>query len=285
LLDNIGDLSKPVTILIEKVSNAVGVLYQPTHIKRIARAELEAEKIRAIGGREITEIQHRVLDRLIHQEGRKQDNIEEITAQALTMLPDNAEVEGLDEDWIAHFFKQCETVSDKEMQSFWARLLAGEATKPGQFSKRTIVSAASLDKRDAELFSSLCQFNWWFWDGFQPLIYHPDNELFRTRGLTFPAFKHLESIGLISLGDHQAGYSFNVKEKFVKCRYYDVETLVELPNEQNNRLAVGRLMLTVVGLELARICEVPKNDEFYDYVIRLWHNFGYVTSTAVPSEV
>lgn len=124
-LINLGDLSKPATVLIEKVSNAVGVIYEPYHIKRKARAEAEAEKIKALAKIELTELEQRALDRFVHQETRKQANIEQITAQAAASLPSDAQVENLDEDWIAHFFKQCDTVSDKEMQSLWARLLSG----------------------------------------------------------------------------------------------------------------------------------------------------------------
>jgi hypothetical protein len=38
---NLGDLTKPATTLIEKISDAVGVLYQPRQIKRLAKAESE----------------------------------------------------------------------------------------------------------------------------------------------------------------------------------------------------------------------------------------------------
>jgi len=40
-LINLGDLSKPATVLIEKISAAVGALYEPRHIKRVAQAEAE----------------------------------------------------------------------------------------------------------------------------------------------------------------------------------------------------------------------------------------------------
>ena len=33
----------------------------------------------------------------------------------------------MEEDWIANFFDKCRIVSDSEMQSLWARVLAGEA--------------------------------------------------------------------------------------------------------------------------------------------------------------
>ena len=44
---NIGELAKPATVLIEKISSAVGCLYEPTKVKRLARAEAEAALVRA----------------------------------------------------------------------------------------------------------------------------------------------------------------------------------------------------------------------------------------------
>ena len=169
-LINLGDLSKPATVLIEKVCNAVGIVYEPTRIRRKAHAEAEAAKIKTVTEIELRDIEHRAIERLVHQEARKQDNIESITAQAATALPDDAKVDALDEDWVAHFFKQCDTVSDKEMQSLWARLLTGEATKPGTFSKRTVDFISTIDKKDAALFTAFVQFVWMF-DEPNPLIY------------------------------------------------------------------------------------------------------------------
>ncbi len=42
-LINLGDLSKPVTVLIERVSDAVGGIAKPWQIKRIAKAETKAD--------------------------------------------------------------------------------------------------------------------------------------------------------------------------------------------------------------------------------------------------
>lgn len=177
-LINFGDISKPVTVLIEKVSNAVGVLYEPRRIKKHAEAEAEADKIKALAAIELNEIQQRAIDRFVHQEVRKQENIEAITAQAAASLGEDAKVQELEEDWVAHFFKHCDTVSDKEMQSLWSRLLSGEATKPGTFSKRTVDFVASMDKKDAQLFTEFCQFCW-FISGVLPipLIMNTDNEI------------------------------------------------------------------------------------------------------------
>ncbi len=114
---NFGDLAKPATVLIEKVSNAVGVLYEPRRIRKKAEAEAEAEKIKALAGIELNEIQQRGIERFVQQEARKQANVESITAQAASQLDASAKTENLEEDWIAHFFDKCDKVSDEDMQS------------------------------------------------------------------------------------------------------------------------------------------------------------------------
>ena len=47
-LISLGELTKPATVLIEKIAEAVGGGFRPYQIKRVARAEAEAEKIRAL---------------------------------------------------------------------------------------------------------------------------------------------------------------------------------------------------------------------------------------------
>lgn len=282
-LINLGDLSKPATVLIEKVSSAVGLVYEPYHIKRVARAEAEADKIRALAKVELTDLEQRAIERLIHQEARKQDNIEQITAQAATELPSDAKVESLSEDWVAHFFKQCDTVSDKEMQSLWARLLSGEASKPGTFSKRTVDFVSSIDKKDAQLFSTFCQFLWFFGD-LVPLVYETENEIYTKEGITFSALKHLDSIGLISF-ESTSGYVRKGYGKRATYYYYGRPVSLEFPKDDSNQLKTGKVLLTSVGKELAPICGSRRNGAFYEYVIEQWFKENLVPSSLVGARV
>ncbi len=82
-LIDLGQLSKPATVLIEKISDAIGGIFRPYQIQRVAQAEAEAEKIKAVARIEITELQQRALARFLAEEARKQANIEEITKKAL----------------------------------------------------------------------------------------------------------------------------------------------------------------------------------------------------------
>ena len=276
-LINFGDLSKPATVLIEKVSSAVGIIYEPHQIKRKARAEAEAEKIKAIARIELNELERRAVERFVHQETRKQANIEDITAQAAATLPPEAKVENLEEDWIAHFFKQCDTVSDKEMQSLWARLLSGEATNPGTFSKRTVDFISTIDKKDAALFTTFCQFVWMVGDA-TPLIYDTKNEIYTKHGITFAALKHLDAIGLISF-ESVSGYARTGFGKYAHAFYYGRPTAIEFPGDTNNQLETGHVLLTSTGKELVPVCGSSPNQDFYQYVISKWHTEGKILSS------
>lgn len=262
---NLGDLAKPATVLIEKVSNAVGVLYEPRRIRKKAEAEAEAEKIKALAGIELNEIQQRGIERLVQQEARKQENIESITAQAANQLPPNANAEALEEDWVAHFFDKCDKVSNKEMQSLWSRLLAGEATTPGTYSKRTVDFVATMDRKDAELFTKFCQFTWMLGEP-TPLVFDVGDDIYTKNGVTFSSLKHLDSIGLISF-ESISGYKRRGFGKHTAIFYFGHPTLIEFPKDKDNEIELGKALFTQAGKELVNICGAQRNQEFYEYTI------------------
>ncbi|WP_335915355.1 DUF2806 domain-containing protein [Shewanella algae] len=279
---NLGDLAKPATVLIEKVSNAVGVLYEPRRIRKKAEAEAEAEKIKALAGIELSEIQQRGIERLVHQEARKQENIENITAKAAAELPPNAKTEELEEDWIAHFFDRCDKVSNEQMQSLWSRLLAGEATNPGTYSKRTIDFIATMDKSDADLFTNFCQFIWMI-RGATPLIFDPQADVYTSQGINFSTLKHLDSIGLISF-ESVSGYSKLRLPKQALLFYYGLPTVAEFPKDQDNQMNVGHVLLTQAGRELVNICGSQRNQMFYEYAISELSKQNIILSSALPNK-
>ena len=277
-LINLGDLSKPATVLIEKVSAAVGVVFEPRRLKRLARAEVEVEKIKALAKIELSDIEQRAVERFVSQEARKQENIERITAQAAEFLSPDADVQALEEDWVANFFKQCDTVSDKEMQTLWARLLSGEASKPGTYSKRTVEFISTMDKADAELFTKLCKFIWMI--GAPTLIIlDVEHEIYQKNGITFNELKHLDSIGLISF-ESISGYSRLKIPKYCTLFYYGKPTTLEFALDENT-LPVGKALLTNIGRELVLLSGSSSSSEFYDYVIETWHAQSIILSTPV----
>ena len=68
-LIKIEDLAKPATVLVEKISEAIGGYFKPYQIRRLAKAEAEADKIRAKAQIEITDLHRRALTRFVAEEG------------------------------------------------------------------------------------------------------------------------------------------------------------------------------------------------------------------------
>src|ERR1700682_4064152 len=145
-LIDLGKLSAVAKVLVEKIASAGWLLIEPTQIRRVAAAEVAAERIRALG-----QIETRALVRLAHAEERKPRNAAQVTAGAIPLLGVDAKPQDVDEDWLAFLFERAKLVSDAEMQSLWSRILAGEVNSPGAFSRHTLQVVSGLDKRDAHL--------------------------------------------------------------------------------------------------------------------------------------
>ncbi len=281
-LINLGDISKPATVLIERISDAMGAVFQPYQIKRIAKAEAEAAKIRALARIKVSKIQRRALVRMIQEEGKKQENIEKIASLAIPDLRPDAKPENLQNDWLAHFFDKCRLVSDAEMQTLWGKLLAGETNQPGTFSRRTVELVSALDKGDAQLFTNLCRFAWHI-RGVAPLVYDVEYELYNRERINFGSLTHLDDIGLITF-DNLNSFAKKGFPKRAIVSYYDRPASIEFQGESNNDLNIGRVLLTKVGHELAPICGSTEAEGFYSYVFSEWRKHGYIVSESPPDK-
>jgi hypothetical protein len=252
---NLGDLTKPATILIEKVSDAVGGIFRPSQIRRVAQAEADADMIKAVAQLEITELQRRAAERFFAEETIKQANMEAIAQKALPQLRDDAHPEQVENDWFANFLDKCRLISDEEMQALWSRLLAGEANTPGHFSKRTVNTLASMDKSDAELFKALCSFVWMIGERPYPFIYDYsgfDLSVYTACGINFESLNHLDDIGLISYSDVFA-VDLVGSEDIARVSYFGELFDLWVPIERRRQLGTGRVAFSKAGEELSRL--------------------------------
>ena len=279
-LINLGELAKPATVLIEKISDAVGGLFKPYQIVRCAKAEAEADKIKALAQIELSEeLERRALQRFVAEETQKQCNIEAITRQALPLLAENASPQEMENDWIVNFFDKCRIVSDQEMQRLWANLLANEANSPGKYSKRTVNLLNDLDKSDAELFTALCGYVWNL--GLMvPLIFDVKEKILNDYGINFATLSHLESLGIIHF-NHLSGFKSEVAAKYARFTYFEKQVVLVLPKETDNEIQLGHVLLTKVGQDLASICGAKPVEGFFEYVCDHWEKVGYIPNSEV----
>lgn len=267
-LIKLDELTKPATVLIEKISDAVGGIFKPYQMVRIAKAEAEADQIRAQSQIHVTDLHRRAMHRFLEEEAKKQSNIEEITRQSLPLLNSDSSPDRISDDWITNFFDKSRIISDSDMQKLWAKILAQEANAPGGFSRRTINLLSDLEKRDAELFSTLCCFSWDI-GIVVPLVYDLQNPIYTSRGITFHSLAHLNSLGLIQF-DALAGFKVNDLPKNVRLSYFGRSLQIELLNLTENYLELGKVFLTQAGQELARICDAKPIDGVVEYIRDRW---------------
>jgi len=276
-LINIGELAKPATALIEKISSAVGVMFEPVQIVRVARAEAEAELIRAEAQIQVSDLQRRAAYRFIEEEGKKQLNMEGITQRALPLLEEKSDPGKVATDWITNFFDKSRIVSNNDMQALWSRVLAGEANAPGTFSRKTVNLLGDLDKSDAQLFTMLCGFGWAIGQATQivPLIFDVTAKIYNENGVSFNTLSHLESLGLIQF-NNVAHFQFMGLPQSLHVSYFGTNIELTLPGEAHNALPTGTVMLTRAGLELARICGSKPVGGFLDFVYDEWARSSFV---------
>ncbi|WP_320752595.1 DUF2806 domain-containing protein, partial [Enterobacter cloacae] len=157
---SLSGLSQPGTKLIEKMSDAIGVLYEPTRIRKKAKAEAEAKRTELISKLELEGIEKRAVERFLKRETKRQENIENITIQAAQNLSETDKVNDIDEDWIEAFLRECQDINDEQMQTLWSRILTEEAKFKGSFSLRTLKLLSTLNKEEANLITYFGKYVW-----------------------------------------------------------------------------------------------------------------------------
>ncbi len=266
-------VSKAAPVFVEKIADAIAGIAAPYQLKRMAKSQAAAtileKEAEATGNIAALEVYERAGYRSAAEEVKRQLNIEAITKAAIPLLLDDSKPENMDGDWIAHFFDKSRLTSDAEMQSLWARILAGEANSPGAFSKRTINLVSEISKREAEDFTKLCGFA----INNLVLIFDFEEEIYKKAGIDVSKIRELEHAGLVTQAPVLEYQCVGLPQRQL-FRYFDVFIHLTLPQEKENSLTVGKVALTPAGLELAYICGAQKVPEFVEHLTQRWKDYG-----------
>ena len=275
-------MSKKKKEIISKSAEVAGVLVDKLSgiLPAVAEAKVEAEEIKLRGMIKQDDIARRAGYRILRQQG----NIEGIAQIAGEMIPSDSEHQArdMDEDWAADFAEKCKNISNKEMQLLWAKILAGEAGKPGSFSKSTVDVVGALSQKDAQMFTDFCQFVWTNNEGrATPLIYDWHHPIYQSPDHFFDTVKQLTHLRLLFL-DSVAGY-INVFDGPSVCwAYQDISVRLNLPSGDPVKykdslcpMNLGHVTLTEAGEQLCSICGAKTNNSFFLYILEKWEKWGY----------
>lgn len=273
-------LSKPCTLLVEKISDAVVGICGPWQMKRIATAKAEVDVINAHKKLQIADIKHRAMLRFEEEQIQYQRNMEITVQKALPIVQDDAQPNKIEKDWLTHFFDKSRLVSDDQMQDVWARILAGEANSPGSFSKRAINLLSEMSKQDAEMLNVLRQFCWEF-DSRLVLVVPDDTGFCNKHGLSLSCLRHLESLGLISFSDDIFGRDLPnpadglVGTYFGRTVHLHHET-IEGPDDGwgPQSISIGSGALTPSAHELLSLCDLNPVDGMWEHMLEQWKHYS-----------
>lgn len=274
-ITNLTGLEKPAVALIEAMSSATGVLFEPARIKRKAKAEalatVEASKILALGDIENRELVERAANRMFQKAVQQQENIEAVIEDAIPQLENDAKSEAIDKDWMNRFVDGAEQVTDKAARKLWSKILAGEANSPGSYSIRSMNLLKNIGRGEAEMIRTLANSTFSFDNTIQVIVPQNFTDITSYVGLNFVQINELESLGLIKFS-YLTGYEkvYEMPDRLTKILIhndssgkYFIQPKSPPVNEGawEYKMKVGVAILTAVGNEmLSLVDDIDRSD-------------------------
>ena len=218
-IKNLLGLAEPATKLIEIVSDAIGTIYEPRKIKKLADAEAYRIKkltttaqetnfngeIEFLDGKikiNSNDINRQEIKSLIINEVKRlfneKENIKRIADFAYIELEnDKTEVsENIDEDWKNDFFDKGRKIYSEDLQFLFGKILSGEIKQPGTYSKRLLGILSNLSQKEAAIFNKITKYT--FKDNKNNSFIISDDEILEKFDIKLDEIILLEEAGLIN---------------------------------------------------------------------------------------
>lgn len=236
---------------------------------------------------------------------REQENFESVVGQSFEHLNEDAKPEEIDPDWIFNFYEKGSKISNAEMQKLWAKILAGEANKPGSFSPQALHVLSIMTQKQAETFAEICNFSLCFqyadFENLNELKLNPSFMLYK-EGFDFTKvlliqnklgyfndklnnifhiiieLSHLGLVHDVPTGIEKVIDNFSQKTVLVFVLHDDntilFENRVRFPT--STRIRFGDVTLTPVGRELFKLQEIKNVKGYKEEVMRIMSEQGLV---------
>ncbi|GCD13077.1 DUF2806 domain-containing protein [Clostridium tagluense] len=264
---------EPILKLMELCECAIGKIYEPTHVVRMAKAHAEEIKLISAVSRENTdvpilyskgdieidttsgqELAIRTQTRLQLQELQKQQNIESVISHAYEELGTEETVssEPVDTDWATRLFSIAGEVSNEDLQLLWGKVLSGEVKQPGSYSLRTLDRLRNLSKEEAELFSRIANCVFQYGSTF---FVHTDKEILKSENIFYADILTLDGAGLVTT-DYLTitiPVTQNTERNIIK--FGSKLLFLKRNNEQVKEIKVSCYALTQAGVEIYSIID------------------------------
>lgn len=287
---NIGDVTKPVTQLLDCIAKSIGVLYEPTRIIKKAKAEANALIIKKEAELIESSIATRALNKMQIDAIKKQMNIESIIDKTLPLIEDaNDSENNISDDWLNEFFKFAQEISDEEIQMLWAKILANQYNGTMNYSFRSLDILRQLDQKMAIIFEKFAAASIENQTDISFIVNYntPEEELcisfLEMANLTITEIEDLICNGFVVktffhrlLTNLELEYEYD--KKFVKLKLASRYFLEHLEHFEIYRL-------TREGKELASLTKAPKNYKYISFTSDIIKGCGLFFAPTGKSEV
>ena len=291
-------LVSPAEKLIEAVSGAIGKVYEPKHIRNMADAkayELQviSDTVRnnsdvpivygstgvSIDTSDFEQIVKRASIRLTHQEITKQQNIEAVVDNAYEELEnvENVSSKPVKPDWMFRFFNSVENISDKDMQTIWGHILAGEIKQPDTYSFRTLEKLKNMTQKEAKDFQMVSSLA--LQTGGRKFILGEDSIL-NKHGVYFSHILELEECGLMMTQSLSLEIAASAKEPDI---IYNSGLLGSIfgKEDQKQTFSISVYVFTESGSQLIEAIHPEINSQYFiDCMKSIQDNHNNFTVTA-----
>jgi hypothetical protein len=257
IINTVKSLPGPARVAIEKLSGGIAQLYEPTHIRRVAKAQADAALIKAIGEQDVAALSAAAENRESYRKIRQELNLKLISDRAADLfdeapLPPTAATPA--DEWIDEFTDQSKDASTEELRELWARLFVAETKQAGAVPRRILRTVRDLDASLAKSFTALLALSITAPDG-RILVYSfkgwLDNLAFTNRDL-----RELEDVGLV---ESPQGSKWSLDGGAYRLSQGRV---LRLTFEENKSLSINRIQLTSAGIALAAVAERGVNEQY-----------------------
>lgn len=283
-IKDLAGLSQPLTKFLEVVSQGIGTLYEPTHIKRMAKSR--AKEIRTISSAindsnlpiqysngpvgidtSTKEFMERTERRMLFLEAKKQKNIEDIIAGAYENLENEPKVseEPLQEEWINRFFNIVGEVSSDELKVIWSKILSEEIKQPGKCSIRTLENLRNISREEAEIFKKISNYI----IEYRNVYYLPnEDELLKSININYGEILKLSEAQMINSSAMVSAtltFDENTKENYLIYNNYIVICKKENKSVEN----LSAFNLTETGINIFKILSTNFDKDYFESYLKI----------------
>ena len=190
------------------------------------------------------------------------------------------------QEWLSRFCAGAEHIADADVQSAWARLLAGECESPGSFSKHAISALSNMSRKDVLEFTSLSTCVWNEGRGPMVVYFRDRREARGTNRIVPVTIPLLERAGLISAlptNSDQVARFPNLTSTLgvapdtcpsMSISYFGESYTLDASTPEP-AWSLGYVSLTPTGLELLPLCQSERNKEYFEHCLAVWSAEGW----------